>query len=373
MSCEEEIKSCDLRISQSNENVEVAAVSVEGACHLFTLKLTNEIAEPSTAFSTLQYVTEATNESTPTPLTIISAHLSTTLTLAHTSPLCPRFEVLDFNQSDRNVCLIREAPASGLLLTQQPVKTSQVTDSKVTILGPGNMTVDTLPALKSTNQIEEDVPLSDRLEPVSKPKSSGTPSSESLTQLLTQAVASGDGKLLEEVLRVHKEKVVRATIRKLPVTVVLPFLRNLIEMLQKQPGRGLELSLWIRTILTTHTAYLMTLPQLVRSFSGLYQLLDARAGTFSRLSRLQGKLDLMLTQAAAVDSTEADHARLTTPLVSVIAGEDLLSDVEQEQEEASDDDWSSGSESSLSEGAVQSDHSSIAMETELSPSLEYIR
>ena len=38
-----------------------------------------------------------------------------------------------------------------------------------------------------------------------------------------------------------------------------------------------------------------------------------------------------------------------------------------------DDDWSSGSESSLSEEATQSDHSSVAMETEHSASMEYIR
>ena len=60
-------------------------------------------------------------------------------------------------------------------------------------------------------------------------KSSSLPTSESLTQLLTQAVASGDGKLLEEVLRVHKEKIIRATIRRLPVTVVLPFLRKVVQ------------------------------------------------------------------------------------------------------------------------------------------------
>ena len=79
--------------------------------------------------------------------------------------------VQDFNQSDRTVCLIREAPSSGLLLNQKPTKRSKVTDSKVTILGPGNMTVDSAHTIKSTNQIEDSVPLSDRLEPVSKPVS----------------------------------------------------------------------------------------------------------------------------------------------------------------------------------------------------------
>ncbi len=151
--------------------------------------------------------------------------------------------VQDFSQSERMVCLIREISSSGLLLSQQSTKRSKVADTKVTVLGPGNIALKTAHAQKSTNRIEDSIPLSDRLEPVSKPvswlvlyfppkliiflqKSSGHPSSESLTQLLTQAVASGDGKLLEEVLRIHKEKIVRATVRRLPVTVVLPFLRK---------------------------------------------------------------------------------------------------------------------------------------------------
>ena len=67
---------------------------------------------------------------------------------------------------------------------------------------------------------------------------------------------------------------------------------------------------------------------MVDSLSGLYQLLDARVGTFSRLSQIQGKLDLMLTQAAAVDDSEQDHAQLTTPLVTVTVGGGLINTVD---------------------------------------------
>ncbi len=75
----------------------------------------------------------------------------------------------DFNQSERMVCLIREISSSGLLLTRQSTKKSKVADNKVTILGPGNMTFKTGHAQKSG--IEDNIPLSDRLEPVSKPVS----------------------------------------------------------------------------------------------------------------------------------------------------------------------------------------------------------
>lgn len=79
--------------------------------------------------------------------------------------------VQDFSQSERMVCLIREISSSGLLLSQQSTKRSKVADTKVTVLGPGNIALKTAHAQKSTNRIEDSIPLSDRLEPVSKPVS----------------------------------------------------------------------------------------------------------------------------------------------------------------------------------------------------------
>ena len=109
-----------------------------------------------------------------------------------------------------------------------------VSPDKVTVLGPGNMTIPTgklqITADKRTaRQNVDEVPLKDRLETSGAKRQhdrAQPPTSDSLTQLLVQSVASGDGKLLEEVLRVTKEKVVMATVRKMPLTVVLPFLRK---------------------------------------------------------------------------------------------------------------------------------------------------
>ena len=68
----------------------------------------------------------------------------------------------------------------------------------------------------------------------------------------------------------------------------------------------------------THTQ----VPNLLDSLSGIYQLLDARVGTFSKLCRLQGKLDLMIAQTRAV-GTGSGVMEVTTPLVSVTAGGQL--------------------------------------------------
>ena len=58
------------------------------------------------------------------------------------------------------------------------------------------------------------------------------------------------------------------------------------------------------------------------SLSGLYQLLDSRVGTFSRLCRLQGKLNLMLAQQTGLDGQDSSglSAAINTPLMVVTAG-----------------------------------------------------
>lgn len=150
----------------------------------------------------------------------------------------------EFDQSERRVCLVRESKgAGGYLLSsadqKRGVAEGVASPRKVTILGPGNMTLPASNKLpinhneQKSSETTDDIPLKDRLETVGGSKSHDRsrdriqpPSADSLTQLLVQSVASGDGKLLEEVLRVTKEKVIMATVRKIPLTVVLPFLRK---------------------------------------------------------------------------------------------------------------------------------------------------
>ena len=90
---------------------------------------------------------------------------------------------------------------------------------KVTVIGPGNMTPQQV-------QLSVDQPLSQRIAPEARKVKEAAPSADSLTQLLVQSVGSGDDKLMEEVLRVSKEKVIVSTVQKLPVQAVLPFMKK---------------------------------------------------------------------------------------------------------------------------------------------------
>lgn len=113
---------------------------------------------------------------------------------------------------------------------------------------------------------------------------------ESLSQLLSQAIQSGDKSLLEEALRIRRDVVIRQTLHRLPLQLIIPFMKQvniiiimlvmssylllqLVKMLEVSPGRGLELSLWIKHLLTQHSSYLMSQPQLVPTLSSFYQVL----------------------------------------------------------------------------------------------------
>ena len=66
------------------------------------------------------------------------------------------------------------------------------------------------------------------------------------------------------------------------------------------------------------------------SLSGLYQLLDARVSTFPKLCRLQGRLDLLLSQVPPPSAEMSGGEReggmlgLTAPLVTVTVGGMLM-------------------------------------------------
>ena len=136
----------------------------------------------------------------------------------------------DFDVAEEQQCFVRDTPAHGLLLPSTTSHSIHGNTPNVTVLGPGNMAVSThqhpqvLP-----NGAGDSRPLTERLMEADLPnkvEATSTPSAESLTQLLVQSVTSGDGKLLEEVLRVTKEKIVTATVRKIPIHVVLPFTKQ---------------------------------------------------------------------------------------------------------------------------------------------------
>ncbi|RHY92131.1 hypothetical protein DYB37_005350 [Aphanomyces astaci] len=160
-------------------------------------------------------------------------------------------------------------------------------------------------------------------------------SSTSLVSVLEQALQSKDNALLEHCLRIHDPKVIDETCRRLNTTRVFPFLLLLVEKFEKRPTRGATMCQWIKFLMLNHTAYLMTVPDVIDKLSTLYQSLDARVKVFPQLHKLSGRLNLVLGQIAGRSNVEVvDDA----PDVVYNEADDNEDDEEEEEEEEEHDD-----------------------------------
>lgn len=122
------------------------------------------------------------------------------------------------------------------------------------------------------------------------------PSSQSLQAALVQALHSKDTALLEGCLRQRNTDVIATTVRRLPTSYVIPLLLQLIDKFQEKPVRAQEIMDWIKPVLQIHTAYLMTVPDLVGKLSNFYQVMDTRVSVLPKLQTLTGRLDIVTTQ-----------------------------------------------------------------------------
>jgi len=139
-------------------------------------------------------------------------------------------------------------------------------------------------------------------------------------------------------------------VRRLPTEYLIPLLLELIQKFQEKPGRAPALLIWIKSVLLIHTAYLMTVPDLVGKLSNFYQALDTRLGVFPKLLALRGRLDIVQSQVnvksySNINDKQLQRAQLAENVYVELdsddeaeAEEDLLSMDEEEEGMSSDED-----------------------------------
>jgi U3 small nucleolar RNA-associated protein 5 len=110
---------------------------------------------------------------------------------------------------------------------------------------------------------------------------------ESLTQLLTQALQSGDDSMLELALSVRDTNILQETCQQLADEHLPTLLNALTSRLASKPARAEFLCVWIRVVLLTGR---------IRSaghLQPLRNLLQERIEVFPALLQLEGRLSMM--------------------------------------------------------------------------------
>ncbi|CAF1151547.1 unnamed protein product [Rotaria sordida] len=98
------------------------------------------------------------------------------------------------------------------------------------------------------------------------------------------------------VLCCRNEKIIEKTVRALAIPVLLPLINCLNRYLYQSADKGLIASKWLRAVLSTHTSYLMTCPDITERLGPMYELIEARTRLYPKLAKLHGKLSLIASQ-----------------------------------------------------------------------------
>ncbi|XP_029317096.1 WD repeat-containing protein 43 [Cottoperca gobio] len=340
----------DLVTSNSKEEaVRLAVVCKDGQLHLFEHFLNGPCKKPLSALCTVQM---SDTKDSPVPIPLLAAALradTRTVQLAYGNHLQPVMEKLEINTAERHICLTRDVQTSlslSMETTVSKVKTP-IVNAKSRVLVPG------LPGhqapVKGTSQGSEkrkkdtdtkEMSIAERLGEIDlstfstekgAPKGTASLQTDNFAVLLVQGLESNDANILNKVFQTRKEMVIKKTVARLPLPAVLPLVEEITKRLQGHPFTAVLMVRWLKAVLMHHTSYLASLPDLVTQLGVLYHMIESRVKMFHKLTKLHGKLYLLMSQVATSDSsntaTDVDH---TAKLVY--------------EEESSDEDEASGDE-----------------------------
>ncbi|GJJ71949.1 U3 small nucleolar RNA-associated protein 5 [Entomortierella parvispora] len=367
-------------------NNSVLAISEEGTAGLWQnaqspsgTSSTSTKASKKKRFTTracdcLVKIESSRGEKTVIPLLagIFTPQSSGQMILARGSTIKPVFEKVEFQNEDGSLkekeLIMTRAPVTGFLMDEAAQTASNVkatkkayNESAVTVVGAADFAIATPGMEKDSDNDDSDDEEKDAAElegrtmeeklqdlavedTGSKKKSTkqsknkySTPKANSLQQMLIQALHSNDLQLLEACLTFNNVEVIRNTVRRLPTAYVIPFLTQVIHKFQQKPNRGEALLEWIKAVLLIHTAYLMTVPDLIKKLSNFYQTLDSRVSVFQKLLNLHGRLDLVMSQIEMRQQYEAEDTSNEASTVYV-EDEDEEEDLEMDMEDEDDED-----------------------------------
>lgn len=351
----------DLSTSEDREDpVKLAVVCRDGQMHLFEHILNGFCKKPLLPTCTVQIATSGKGiDARPVPIlgaTFCSDRHS--LLIAYNTVLHPILERVTLYTTEPHICLVRDIQIAVALKTEMAVTKvkTPIVKSGVKVLVPGipghNAAIKSVPIqskkieAKRRKGADNELSIEERLctmdiETMKVKSKPGVPQADSFAVLLVQGLESNDSDILNKVLQTKKDFVIKNTIARLPIPAVIPLLQEITRRLQGHPISAVLMVKWLKTIFILHASYLSTLPDLVPQLGVLYQLMESRVKTLQKLSRLHGKLYLLVTQVAASDTMRnvKDVSQTAKLVYEEESSEEENSEDEFMPEPESDENW----------------------------------
>uniref|UniRef100_A0A8B9KN55 WD repeat domain 43 n=1 Tax=Astyanax mexicanus TaxID=7994 RepID=A0A8B9KN55_ASTMX len=286
----------DLQTSNSkDEAVRLAVVCKDGQLHLFEHFLNGPGKKPLSPVCSVQVssVGGKGEGDVPVPVPLLATTLCAdkqNLILAYGNHLQPVIEkmVSSFIYS----CTIMKI----IIIVKTPIVNEQ--KSKVLIPGlPGHKAPiranSSQPEKRKQGSSATEMSIEERLEQIELSVSGGkggdkgassSLQTDSFAVLLVQGLESKDSQILNKIFQTKKETLIKKTVARLPPPAVLPLVEELSKRLQGHPFVFLF--------------PVFQLPDLVSQLGLLYHMIETRVKLYHQLTRLHGKLYLLMTQRA---------------------------------------------------------------------------
>uniref|UniRef100_A0A673W8B3 WD repeat domain 43 n=1 Tax=Salmo trutta TaxID=8032 RepID=A0A673W8B3_SALTR len=306
----------DLFTSNSKEEaVRLAVVCRDGQLHLFEHFLNGPCKKPLSPLCTVQ-ITGV--EDSPVPVPLLAAALTTdthSLLLAYGNHLQPVMERVvsgaQFNSIHVLYTPVRNY--SNLSKMTFTVKTP-VANAKGKVLVPGlpGHQAPVKGSLGSEKRKGTDMSIEERLGKIQMSPEKGVKGAPSLqtdnfSVLLVQGLESKDANILNKVFQNRKDFFIKTTIARLPLPAVLPLVEEITKRMQGHPYTAVLMVRWLKAVLMQHTSYLASLPDLVFKLGVLYHMIESRVKMFHKLTKLHGKLYLLMTQVRLSSCSKIVH------------------------------------------------------------------
>ncbi|XP_034015250.1 WD repeat-containing protein 43 [Thalassophryne amazonica] len=320
----------DLIASKSkDEAVKLAVVCKDGQLHFFEHFLNGPCKKPFFPSCSVQ-ISDTSDSPVPIPLLAAALRANTqAVLLAYGNHLQPVIESVEINTAERHVCLTRDVQTNLSLSTEMTISKvkTPIVSAKSSVLVPGlpghqaPVTGSSQGSEKRKKHVDtKEMSIEERLGGIdlSRVSTKKGASKETLSLqtdnfavLLVQGLESNDASVINKVLQMNKDSVIKKTVARLPLPAVLPLLQELTRKLQGHPVMAVIAIKWLKAVLVHHTSYLASLPDLATQLGVLYHLIESRVKMFHKLTKLHGKLYLLMTQVATNDSSntvgDVDH------------------------------------------------------------------
>ncbi|KAI9583358.1 hypothetical protein GQX74_005106 [Glossina fuscipes] len=302
------------QMDEESNALQIASVTRSGVIHIYLIEIKSVRAEkPIKPKLTISVASDSTT--VIEPISVIAATFQHSqrpneILFNYGDRHFMLFEHLKPNFGEKMQVLIRTKPRN--LIKQISGTKAKGTDAALKILNPiiDDRQVDhkSSVTLGKRNKKSADLSLESRLQNLNLDirENKTAPQAECKVHLLLQSLHSKDAVLLRSVLCTNDVKTIQLTVQKLPTRYIGTLIDELT-LLMHQKHVNVEFAMnWLKILAQTHSSQLMALgaEELLNKFGPCIGIIEHRTNCLKELSKLNGRLQLLVNQLKRDTDTE---------------------------------------------------------------------